>query len=76
MKVERDFGPAPIGQLGQLGVEYRWYATVEGKTYAYAVVVSEEAGRYFGVPIAVVEREAQREIARAIAKDLFGSRAL
>lgn len=71
MKVERDFLPGPFG-----GAEYRWYATVEGKVYTYTHIVDGREGYMNAVPIEVVEREAQRAIARSIQRDLFGSRTL
>lgn len=71
MNVERDFFPGPFG-----GTEYRWYATVEGKRYAYTHVIDGRERGLCDVPLEVVEREAQRAIARSIQRDLFGSRTL
>ena len=69
MKVTRDFGPGIRG-----GVEYHWYAEVEGKIYAYTTSVPEE--RHAAPHIEHLERRAQQEIARGIQKVLFGERCL
>lgn len=68
MKVERDFRASQLAP----GVEYRWFATVEGKQYAYTYQRADDTP----VSIDWVERQAQHSIMRVIHKDLFGERCL
>jgi hypothetical protein len=70
MKVTRDFCPASQGR----GLTFMWKAEVEGEVFVYQYTI--DTGRLVGPPPEYIERLAQREIAEALRRKLFGSRAL